>query len=205
MSTTCEVPCQNNESSACKGLGITLQICTTSSRLKISLKSCVFYHLVDGSMRFETRVSTSNPWWGEWNRVELGGGSHLSFQILIFSPFPTLHCNPSNKTPIAYKIFLQAYDGLYPNEASKNSPCGKYLSFITRATRESGFLSNRHPCFASRARLKSSKSRKPIPHFFFEAPSLVQLIQATFLASIDRPHQNRLIKELRFEHSFLGS
>jgi hypothetical protein len=61
-----------------------------------------------------------------------------------------------------------------------------------------------YPCLASKARLKTSKSHKPIPLLSFDFPIISQLIQDTLLALIWELHQNLLIKELRLWHRVFG-
>jgi hypothetical protein len=100
----------------------------------------------------------------------------LSFQIRIFSPFPTLQTNPSPSKSQELKILLQAKDGLDPNFASKIELPGKYFALIILATKLSGWDHNLQACFANKALLKLRKSQKPIPPAAFDNPIRPQLI-----------------------------
>jgi hypothetical protein len=61
------------------------------------------------------------------------------------------------------------------------------------------------PCFASKAKLKHSISRKPIPPLSFCRPICPQFIQATFLSFSLCPHQKRDIIELISLHRVFGN
>jgi len=111
-------------------------------------------------------------------------GSQLSFHTFMLSPSPTLHTRPSSSTPLAWQILLHAKEGLLPKLALKNGTEGKYFSFNIWATKESGFCIIHHPCFASSARLKTSRSRKPIPPSCFANPIHFQLIHVTPMDSL---------------------
>ena len=86
---------------------------------------------------------------------ESGVGNHLSFQILICSPFPTTHLDLETTTSFAARMLRQTYEGLLPSTASLKGLSAKYLALNTLCTKELGFCWILHPCFARRARLNA--------------------------------------------------
>ena len=75
------------------------------------------------------------------------------------------------------------------NAVSRRSPFGKYLAFISFAHKLSGYSMSRHACFASRAWLKTWKSRNPNPPLDLHRVNLSQAIQCVLLLLSSSPHQ----------------
>ena len=150
------------------------QIISTSSSLNISFMSGIFHQFVYGSIR--SHASRSRIRAKVWIVYVFGVGSHLSPQILIFRLSPILQTNPSLSKNFTFQILHHTYEGLLLKEVSRKDPLGKYFSFRTFATSESGFCIIRHPCLASNVVLKHSKSQNPKPLTFFVFPIFSQLI-----------------------------
>ena len=120
-------------------------------------------------------------------------GNHLSFQIPIYSPFPTTHLNTETITPFAAKMLRRTYEALLPSIASLKGLFTKYLSLNTLYTKELGFCWILQPCFARRARLNTLQSLKPMPLSSFGIQSFSYAIHAIFLSLSFCPHQKLLI------------
>jgi hypothetical protein len=69
----------------------------------------------------------------------MGVGIHLSPQILMLAPFPTLQTRPCYKRFRAKNMLLQAYEGRFPRDASKKEELRKYVAFRMLPKREEGF------------------------------------------------------------------
>ena len=102
-------------------------------------------------------------------------------------------------------IAFQLEDAFPVKTVSTSRPFGKYFALRTWAHKLSGFSINLHACFDNRARLKSCKSRKPIPplslgtHIFHQAN---QCILRCFSSS---PHQYCDIASVIPLQIFLGN
>ena len=122
---------------------------------KVALITSIFHHLVSMSMREETQGKSPKPSWGEITLWVDGVGNHLSSQIWIRRPLPTLHLVPLLITSRLLWMLRQAYEGLHPFLELRTSSKGKYFALKTRATRELGFVRILQPYLASMARLKA--------------------------------------------------
>lgn len=83
-----------------------------------------------------------------------------------------LHPSPFLRPPLPEKMLLQAKEGLLPSCACKLKPGSIFPSCMIQITRESKNCKNLHPCLASKASLKTSKSRNPMPPLNFNYPIL---------------------------------
>jgi hypothetical protein len=99
-------------------LGGIESIIWTYSGEKIEISNWLFHHFVFSSNNSLTVASGSNSNRGELTRKLVGLGSHLSFQIRIFVPFPTFHISLSLRSQ-ELKILRQTKQGLQPILASK--------------------------------------------------------------------------------------
>ena len=103
----------------------------------------------------------------------VGVDSHLSSQIWINLPLPTLQ-----RVPFLTIILLPVKDVLDPKLALRTSPWGFYLALYIQATNEFGFISSLQPCFASMARLNAWRFLKPILPLSLDLYNFLQLTQA---------------------------
>lgn len=124
---------------------------------------------------------------GDWDRLIIGFGNYLSFQIFFF-PLPNLQRSPAFKRFLAASKLLHTYDGLYPIFASNRLPPSKYFSANNKLTRELGFCTILHPCFDSIAKLKLCISLKPRPPHCFAIPIFSHFNQWIFEPSPLKPH-----------------
>ena len=122
-----------------------------------------------------------------------GVGSHLSSQMWISFPLPTLQRVPTLIISKLLWILLQEYDGELPSLAFRISSVRKYLNSRTLATREFGFCRIRHDCLASIALLKACRFLNPIPLLAFYLHIVFQLTQHIFVSCYFWPHQKFLI------------
>ena len=112
---------------------------------------------------------------------------------------------PLSRTSLATNKLLHMYDGFLPSCASMKLFSGKYPAFKTLCARELGFWESRHPCFASKARLKAFKSLNPMPPSAFGLHIFPQAIQASFFSLSCCPHQKLLTREFSLLQSESGS
>lgn len=97
-----------------------------------------------------------------------GEDSQKSPQIDVSRPFPIRFRRPLEKPARAATILRHVKEARSPTSAVKKDPRGKYLAFIIRDKSRSRAVTNRHACFANIARLKHSRSQKPILPSSFE-------------------------------------
>ena len=81
-----------------------------------------FQHLVSSSMREEIIGKSSKSLGGLHTLYIVGVGSHLSSQMCISFPFPTLYLEPLLMTSKLLNMLRQAYGGLLPSFALMTSP-----------------------------------------------------------------------------------
>ena len=118
-----------------------------------------------------------------------GVGNHLSSQIWIRRPLPTLHLVPLLITSRLLWMLRQAYEGLHPFLELRISSKGKYFALKTRATRELGIVRILQPCLANMARLKACMFLKPIPPWSLDRHIFLQLTHAIlFSLSLQKTH-----------------
>ena len=103
-----------------KGIRHIVSTVTTSE----SSWSWLIFHLLESKS-----ISSATIAFSLWSSLgfslsrTLFRGNHLSFQILIWLPYPTRHCKPSTRRSRADHVLLQTYDGRLPSLASRNEPC----------------------------------------------------------------------------------
>ena len=96
---------------------------------------------------------------------------HLSDQILIESPGPTLLIKPFTSASLPKRMARHVSELFFFLVASRKLHAEKYFPFSTLAQRESGFMIRRQPCFPGIAWLNSGRSRNPIPPSSFDLVS----------------------------------
>jgi len=69
----------------------------------------------------------------------IGVGNHLSPQILIEYPSPTLHSSPCESSSLALQILCQTKETRAPIGTSKKEEFGKYFALRSLAESDSGF------------------------------------------------------------------
>ena len=131
--------------------------------------------------------------------------SQLSVQTLMFSPLPTHQPRPFLRTSLPAKIPLQPCEAEFGAVQVSRSESLQYLLRSVCPNREDGFLSSLQVCFARRASLNTSISRKPSPPALFGYVSRSQETQLIFLNSGLTSHQKRVNTDCICLHSETGS
>lgn len=93
------------------------------------------------------------------------------------------HLDPHSRHTIASQTVRQTKDGEYPSFASQKDPFGKYFAQKILAGREFGRCTSLQACLASRAELKTVRSRKPRPPSDLELHKIDHLTQLIFLST----------------------
>jgi hypothetical protein len=114
------------------------RIFLTSSGEKICSSKLIFHHFLSLSISSHTLADGAKIARGDCTLYAVGVGSHLSSQIRIFAPFPTLHTRPFRISPLKLCMLLHAKDGFFPIVASRTEQLGKYFPFMILAVRLSG-------------------------------------------------------------------
>lgn len=141
-------------------------ICTirsASSLLKARRISSIFHPLVIRCRRVLTVASGSRTLGPEAGQKNSPPGIHPSPQILMLVPSPMCHLRPKISTSLPARILFQVYKEFFLSPASMKDLEGKCFAFKTLEYKESSFIINLHPCFASMTRLKTERSLKPKP------------------------------------------
>ena len=109
-------------------------------------------------------------------------GIHLSSQILTVLPSPTRFHSPCcNNSPPLWILF-QHQEAVGGGCVSIQFPSFMYFAFKTLLTSKFGLVMTLQICFASKARLRISKSLKPNPPLPFTSDSLLHLTQCIFFS-----------------------
>lgn len=127
------------------------------------MRSLLFHNLVSRYMSSLTFAFGSNKLIGDWTLHVVWIGNHLSSQIPIVFPSPTLHIRPFLTRSIESLRSLQMRKGLWPDLAFKTLVEGKYFVFRICPTKEFGFFTILQTFLAKSALLIATRSRKPNP------------------------------------------
>ncbi|CAA7036801.1 unnamed protein product [Microthlaspi erraticum] len=120
---------------------------------------------------------------GLWGHPEktggLGGhtGSHASLHTAVIPPDPIDFRIPAFKKSRAASMLDHPYEGELAFSTSNGFENQKYRLLRTLAKSEVGYCTILHSCFASSARLKLCKSRKPSPPLSRDVHILSHAIQ----------------------------
>lgn len=117
--------------------------------------------------------------------------------MLILSPFATCHCHPLAIISRLATMLCHAQDDACLVCASRKEQFGKYLALKTLYSSESSPMKNLHPCLASIAKLKASKSLKPSLPLPLTSVSFPQLSQWIFFLSSAPLQKNYLLQHSR--------
>jgi hypothetical protein len=101
-----------------------LVITLASSTEKIDLIKSTFQPLRSLSSNATTEESATIILGGEWTKKEIGVDNHLSPQILMLCPSPTLHSSPWYKKSLPEKKLHQAKECCIPREESIKEELG---------------------------------------------------------------------------------
>ena len=142
----------------------------------------------EGHIRSETTFRSSSP-------IRTVGimdsflGIHLSVQTEMDEPSPTCFTKPFESASRSAIMARQVTDEPQGVPTCMKSVVGKYFPFRTRPHNDSGLVISRQPCLPRSARLKLSRSLKPIPPLIFGVASCSQLIQCMEQRSRELLHQ----------------
>lgn len=131
--------------------------------------------------------------------------SQLSLHTLMLSPLPTHQLIPLRRTSRPAKMPLHPCEAEFGAEQVNTSESRQYLLSSIWPSRDDGFLSSLHVCFARRASLKTSISLNPNPPALFGYVNLSQEIQLIFRSSGLTSHQNLVSTDCICLHKDTGS
>ena len=114
-----------------------------------------------------SKTSRFGFWIGATPVGGLGGfeGIQGSSHTLVFYPDPIDFLRPDFSSGLVAIRLRHTYDVWLTFSTSIGLELQKYIPFSTLASSEEGYCTSRHSCFASKARLKFFRSRKPV-HLF---------------------------------------
>ena len=111
---------------------------STSRGRNILCKSGIFHVKDSPHISLSTVAFASTPIIGLITLYVEELGSHLSFQILIRSPDPTLHLNPQFSSSLDSQMHRHMQEALPGTPVSRNDVWRKYLALRTRQSKEDG-------------------------------------------------------------------